>query len=87
MCQLLNGTKRANQVSPSEVKNKLEITKIGLVNQVHTIISNMLQYSHTKLRQNLKNLSLHLIIKLNNNTNIKMGLLHQGRKIVQLISI
>lgn len=86
MSQLLNGIKRASQVSQLEAKNKLEIMKIEWANQEHTVITCMLQYSLTKLKQNLKNLNLHLIIRQDNSTNIQRGL-PQCRKIVQLISI
>ena len=87
MCQLLSGIKKVNQVSQSEVKNKLETTKIEWANQEHTVIICMLQFSLTKLKQNLKNLNLHQTTRLDHNTNIKMGLLRQCKKIVQLISI
>ena len=86
MSQLLNGIKRASQVSQLEAKNKLEIMKIEWANQEHTVITCMLQYSLTKLKQNLKNLNLHLIIRQDNSTNIQRGL-PQCRKIVHLISI
>ena len=86
MCQLLNGIRKASQVNQLEVKNMLETTKIEWDNQEHTVIICMLQYSLTKLKQNLRNSSLHLIIRLDNSTSIKMVLLHRCRKIVQLIS-
>ena len=86
MCQLLSGIRKASQVNQLEVKNMLETTKIEWDNQVHTVIICMLQYSLTKLKQNLRNSSLHLIIRLDNSTSIKMVLLHRCRKIVQLIS-
>ena len=47
----------------------------------------MLQFSLTKLKQNLKNLNLHQTTRLDNSTNIRMGLLLQCKRIVQLISI
>ena len=47
----------------------------------------MLQSSLTKLRQNLKNLNLRQIIRLDNSTNIRMGSLRLCKKIVQPISI
>ena len=87
MCQLLSGIKKVNQVSLSEVKNKLETTKIEWANQEHTVITCMLQFSLTKLKQNLKNLNLHQTTRLDHSTNIRMGLLHRCKKIVQLISI
>ena len=47
----------------------------------------MLQSSLTKLRQNLKNLNLRQIIRLDNSTNIRMDSLRLCKKIVQPISI
>ena len=47
----------------------------------------MLQSSLTKLRQNLKNLNLRQIIRLDKCTNIRMGSLRLCKKIVQPISI